>query len=480
MESFGVDLFDDGEVLRPPTPSTPSAIATDELGNSAEERPVPRIQREQIPARAVPAALRLTYHDPARDYQTGEARASAGEQSGRRDAARYPGVFTAGDAKARAQEMLARAWSSRDRLTLHLPPGKMLLEPGSEIDLPLAPSRWKLETITIEGFVPIAQLSPAAFSGAALPADAGRIVSNPDSVAGTLSIALLDIPNVLGFASTEPTLVLAASATGNGWKRHPVEIEFAGQRIATQTARGKSLLGHALTALGPGATDLIDEQNGVEIELIDRDQWLTNCNDEALAAGENLAILGTEIIQFGSVDPLGDGRFRLGKLLRGRGGTEWACAVHGVGDVFCLVRTGTLQPIMLPTWSLGATISASADGVVSTSTLLEGEALRPLSPVNLTAQRQPNGDLSVAWTRRSRQGFAWVDGTDAPLGETREQYRVVISGSQNQLESIVDEPAMVLADAVVRGLGSGPALIDVRQVGDLIASRPIQISINLP
>jgi hypothetical protein len=138
-----------------------------------------------------------------------------------------------------------------------------------------------------------------------------------------------------------------------------------------------------------------------------------------------------------------------------------------------------VQPIRLPSWSLGATISASADGGATASTQLEGEASRPPSPVNLAAQRQLNGDLSVTWTRRSRQGFAWIDGIDAPLGEEREQYRVVISGSQNGLESIVDEPAIVIADAVLSDLGTGPALIDVRQVGDLTASRPAQISINL-
>ena len=166
-------------------------------------------------------------------------------------------------------------------------------------------------------------------------------------------------------------------------------------------------------------------------------------------------------------------------MLRGRGGTEWACEAHAVGEVFCLIRPGTLQPIMLPSWSLGATIGASCDGGASTSTKLDGEALRPPSPVNLAAQREPNGDLSVTWTRRSRQGFAWVDGIDAPLGEAREQYRVMISGSQNGLESIVDEPAIIIADAVLRELGAGFAMIGVRQVGDLAASRPAQISINL-
>ena len=55
----------------------------------------------------------------------------------------------------------------------------------------------------------------------------------------------------------------------------------------------------------------------------------------------------------------------------------------------------------------------------------------------------------------------------------------MISGSQNGLESIVDEPAIIIADAVLSELGAGFAVIDVRQVGDLAASRPAQISINL-
>jgi len=86
VDSFGVDLFDDGEVLRPPTPGVPLPIAADELGNRAEQQPVPRFHREQSPVRAVPAALRVTYYDPARDYQTGEA-SERGRTVGRREAA---------------------------------------------------------------------------------------------------------------------------------------------------------------------------------------------------------------------------------------------------------------------------------------------------------------------------------------------------------------------------------------------------------
>ena len=87
VESFGIDLFDDGATLRQPLGDPAALIGLEELGNSNDSRPAPRIQREQLPVRAAPAALRLTYYDPERDYLTGEARAleQAWRAAGRRN-----------------------------------------------------------------------------------------------------------------------------------------------------------------------------------------------------------------------------------------------------------------------------------------------------------------------------------------------------------------------------------------------------------
>ena len=93
-----------------------------------------------------------------------------------------------------------------------------------------------------------------------------------------------------------------------------------GPRVAVETTRAKSLLGRSLGVLAGGTADLIDDENSVDIALIDADQWLTSCEDPALAAGSNLAVLGSELIQFGSATALGGGKFRLSHLLRGRGG----------------------------------------------------------------------------------------------------------------------------------------------------------------
>ena len=106
--------------------------------------------------------------------------------------------------------------------------------------------------------------------------------------------------------------------------------------------------------------------------------------------------------------------------------------------------------------------------------------MRPLSPVELSAELDAAGNLSLRWIRRSRGGFAWLDEIDAPIGESYEQYAVSITGALSDLEISSSEPKLTVAAADVAGVGPGAAIIQVRQVGDWAASRPSQITIDLP
>jgi hypothetical protein len=134
---------------------------------------------------------------------------------------------------------------------------------------------------------------------------------------------------------------------------------------------------------------------------------------------------------------------------------------------------------MLPGWSIGATVAATVTGGNGASIGFGAEGLRPPSPVNLAVERLSNGDLMIRWTRRSRQGFAWVDGIDTPLGEAREQYSVAISGSLSAIELTSDQSNVVVPGTTLASIGAGLASIEVRQIGDFAASRPAQLVINL-
>jgi hypothetical protein len=183
-----------------------------------------------------------------------------------------------------------------------------------------------------------------------LAADAGRIVANPDVAAGELKMALFEVPEEF---SGEPGVVLAASTSSPGWRRQHVEIHHAGRVHMVQTPRRKSVLGCATAALGAAQPDAL-----AEVLLYDTEQWLVSCADDDLELGDNLAVLGKEVIQFGEATSLGGGRFRLGRLRRGQAGTKGAA--HAKGEPFALIERGGLQLITLPAWSPGSPVRAAA------------------------------------------------------------------------------------------------------------------------
>jgi hypothetical protein len=476
VESFGIELFDDGDLLNSPASIQPLEISEFELGNSLDGDAVSGLEREQLPARFIPSSVSLNFYDPARDFQAGEARASAGDNVANESRQELPAVLSANDAKSLAQRMLSRAWCRRDKLTVRLPRRRIDLQPGDELALPLSPRVWIVEQVTIEGFVTVVDVRPSPGTSVDVAADPGRVAPNPDLVAGPVSLALVDVPALPGMPTDQPTMLLAASQREAGWKTRPVEIGFGGQSIATTTARSKSVLGQASTVLGAGSIHLIDTINSVEVQLLDESQWLVGRDDDALSAGANLAVVGREVLQFGTATSLGSGKFRLSRLLRGRGGTEWAQSEHVVGEGFCLLRPGTLQAVELPAWSLGAELNATVGGTQSAS-VFQGESLRPLSVVNLRAERTASGGLRLTWTRRSRRGYSWIDGVDVPLGEASERYRIKITGTAGSIELSSEVSELVVDASALASIGPGPATIQVVQVGDFLASRPEELDI---
>jgi len=390
-----------------------------------------------------------------------------------------PAVLLADDAKSLVHQMLARRWAARDRLTIRLPPSRMGLEPGTIVQPAVASGSWIADRASIDAFVTVLELRPNWKSAIKLAGEAGRIVANEDVVEAATSLALIDVPNLAEAQTGGPTILIAASSASRGWSARPISVDVSGQTFATQTATRKSILGSAITVLGDATPYLIDEINQVEVELIDQQQWLTSCDDEALSDGVNLAVLGTEILQFAAVTPLGQGRFRLARLLRGRGATEGAAGSHSIGECFCLLDVNSLQRLELPAWAIGSTMTASDRNGSVSSLQFSGGSVRPLSPASLTAVVAATGDLILSWTRRSRLGFAWVDEIDAPIGEGREQYRTTITGVSASLEVMSDTPGVVVPASELATVGGGNVVIQVRQLGDWGASRPAQTTINL-
>jgi hypothetical protein len=217
------------------------------------------------------------------------------------------------------------------------------------------------------------------------------------------------------------------------------------------------------------AAGLEDRANVAEVQLAHDAMVLADADAAAMDAGANLAVLGEELLQFAHAEPLGANRWRLSGLWRGRRGTEDAIGMQAVGDRFVLIAADSIRSIDLPDAAIGTAIRLMAEGPGDTAGPVEadvaigGLSVVPPSPVHLAATRDEDGGASIRWVRRSRNGWRWIDGADAPLGEEAERYRVTVSpegGSERTLEtgtplvSLTAEEAAAGATVSVRQAGS--------------------------
>jgi hypothetical protein len=289
-------------------------------------------------------------------------------------------------------------------------------------------------------------------------------------------LRLLDLPLGEG-ADTTPLIFVAAAGDGASGRHAALSASFDGgatwQDLGGTAA--PAVMGAALDALAPAGSALFDAVSSLDVELLNDAMWLEGRNDDALVAGANLAAVGDELIQFGSVEMLGERRFRLSRLLRGRRGTEWAAESHLAGEPFTLIARETLVPIEAPA---GAEARLLASGVgdmpdpAEAVRVAAAEGLRPPAPVHLRAVETPTGDLALSWVRRSRQGWIWTDGADTPLGEEVERYRVILAGP-GFTRAVETTGASYLYSAGERAAdGPGPITLSVIQAGTHAVSRP--------
>jgi hypothetical protein len=305
-----------------------------------------------------------------------------------------------------------------------------------------------------------------------------------DALHGATTLLLLDLPLGADKLPAQPNLLVAAAGHEAGWRSAALLASYDGGESWESAGRtaAPAVIGTAATALGPGASTLIDLRGEVEIELLNESMWLEARSDEALAGGANLAALGDELIQFGGAEPLGGRRFRLTRLLRGRRGTEWAAAGHSAGEGFALIRQETLAVIEPPLAAVGGEARVLAagigdgDGAAPAVRTITSEASRPPSPVHLRAESAADGDILISWVRRSRLGWSWTDESDTPLGEESEAYSLLLLAASFERSVTLTEPGYLysLAQQLEDGL-AGALTIRVRQLGTSSASRPAEI-----
>ena len=387
---------------------------------------------------AAPRQMSIRYYDPARDYQSGiqsAFRPGGGRITIMRD---FPATMVAGQAGKIAADRLWSEYEERSTLQLALPLHSRLPRPGVLAEFAGVAGLWRVRECEIgRGFVQLSLMRARQDRDlAGIEPDQGRIVANPDQRAGLTRLVLVDLP----FAIDAPTTVsdsarLYAAAAGDaGWRNAQLFASGADGEAGSFIGQipAPSVIGRSLGALAAANPALIDEISHVDVDLHHSAMTLGHADVSQLLAGNNIALLGKELVQFAKAVPLAPGRFRLSRLMRGLGGTENEITGHGPNEDFVLLDGASMLEIAPAYYAPFAPIAVLAlgrDDPVPVSAAIDspGRALMPWSPVHPAWQFLDGGALEIRWTRRSRAGTIWSDHVEVPLAEESEKYRVELS-----------------------------------------------------
>ena len=464
---------------------TPVVIAQRDLGAAQEGEAEPRRSVARAGEGAVPREVSLAYLDQARDYQTGLQRARRlSAPGGTTERLELPAALDAPIAKQATERLMARRWRRREPVSLTLPWRYLGLTPGDALRLEGdADTVWQAREVTVEAGRVLVSAVPVSATDevSAAEGEPGEVVPQPDAPHGPTTLQVLDLPPVSTTLASGPVLHLAVAGQSVGWRRASVAVSFDGgfDYGAAADIPARTIMGTATTTLPFGETAFWDRTGTVEVALLAPDMALESRSEASVLAGANLCLIGQELMQFTTAELLPSGRYRLSGLLRGRRGTEAAAGQHAAGERFVLLSGAALAPFDAGVARLGQTLMFKATGphealedVAAQGVTLMAEALRPLAPVHLRLWRDAAGDAHLSWVRRSRQGFDWIDGVDAPLAEEAELYDVQIfaNGAVRRQWRVTAPQTLYPAAEQVADFGALPATLEVRvaQVSALV------------
>ena len=439
-------------------------------------------RRARKEAGSVPAGLR--YYDIDRDYQAGLQRASGRAAPDRNRIVDFPGALRAESAKALADAAALRASWSGERLSYRVAEIDPTMAPGQVVAVPGQSGRWRIEAWEWResGLELELQRLPHRH-GIPAAAEPGRALPARDLIATPTTLEAFELPWDGSGSPDVPQVYAALSSTTGGWKGAALYAEHEGALEPIGTAgSNRSVVGVLMEAMSPATSVLIDRETSLDVQLLSPDFALDSGDIAGLAQGANRAMIGEEIVQFAQARPLGDSRWRLSDLLRGRGGTEHVAREGTAAGASFVLLDGNavlLDPAQLGLAERVAAIGLADDEPVNDVIAAHGGSLRPLTPVHPRLSRGADGSAILGWTRRARGAWTWPASVDVPLVEQAEVYEVGLGHTDApDMTWQVSTPAFIIAANDWAALAQNHAgkPMWVRQVGTHARSLPLLLT----
>lgn len=440
-------------------------------------------QRAGSPARE-PASLR--YYDEDRDYQPGVQRALGSRRNGREMMIDLPATLTADGARQLANDRANRARWQGETVLWRIGELDPRLQPGAVVRLPNTAGLWFVASW--EWFERGVELSLERLApGLAAPhaSDPGEALPPSDVALPQTQLAAIELPGDTNLNPATPLLFAAASAANSSWRGAALYRIQANALVPLGSSGSqRAVMGALLEPLGASSAMLFEPQSSISVELVGEDLDFADTDIEGLANGTNRLMVGNEIIQFARAEPLGDRKWSLLGLLRGRAGTEAEAAAGHPSQTTVILIDESLVPLdptdvpSLATTRIAAIGTGDAEVVVADLTNA-GFSRRPLTPVHPRLMVTPDNSWELCWTRRARGQWRWDGAVDVPLVEEREAYIVGYGPTTGPLAAwSVSEARLQLLQqersALLDAYGPGP--LWVRQMGTFDQSRPLLLA----
>ncbi len=465
-QAYLFDCVESEQTLRfvPRGNASATIINAEELLFDGKREALQKTRRNEL---ELPHLCEVMYLDRALGYQIGTARATHQLTLSKNKAAiNLPIVMSATQANAIAEKQLYLTWLARTAYRFSLDLRYAILQPSDVITINEAGVSSQMRIIKMvhdAGRAVIDAVSenvllyePSRQSEQASPAIPASV-----AVAAT-KYELLDIPALPSDSPTQALLRVAALGVAEGWNGCAIYCAQTGSEyVRISDVASSSIFGKVQSVLAPFAGgNVFDETSIIDVLLIGGGE-LQSVSEETLLNGENAAMIGDEVIQFANAQMLGQGKYCLSRLLRGRLGTNWAMAAHNVGERFVLLG-GELGSINISPANIGQTkpykavsFGQSLGEVQPVNVMFNAVGLRPYAPVHISLSGALGANMQFDWVRCDRLYGTWRDGMDIGSSEASELYEVEIylSGVLKRVASptFIYTPVMQTADGAASG-----------------------------
>jgi len=467
-------------------------LAYSDLGASFGDSPANALPFSRSNESEIPSMESARFANIDNDYQDGlesSDRLNASTQSA--TVSEYPIGLTPDEGKQLAVTNQQIRVASLKRFTFSVGPENRDLEPGDSIMAPddkgnlfqifLQKIGFDRGVLTIDGV----SEDTSAYTSDATTANTytnSTTVRPPPAT----EFEILDIP-LLSDESDVPHFHVVAKPesfpwSGYSFQRSPDDISYS--EIYQDNSIG--IFGTCSTTLAQWTGGrVVDWASSVTVN-VGSGQLSSITRAGLITSRANLAMVGSELLQFQTAELVTTGVYVLSGFARYLGGTDWVG--HGPGERFVLLKASSLETVNLNLADQGILRYYKAVTLGRNPNTADGEgfspelvSMKPVAPANVRTILRPNGDVLLRWIRRTRYQSNSLRGI-VPLGEAAEAYTVQIYDGPTLLRTInttATEAVYTSAMQVTDGVSSGTdPIARIRQVG-AVQGYPAELTLEL-